>query len=57
MDDSQLTLRDVQRLHIQKALTTERWNVARAATRLGLSRSSLYSKINAFGIAHPNGRG
>jgi len=56
VDDSHLTLRDVQRIHIQKALTMERWNVARAATRLGLSRSSLYNKINAFGIVHPNGR-
>jgi len=55
-DESRLTLRDVQRLHIQKALTVERWNVARAATRLGMSRSSLYTKISAFGIVHPNGK-
>jgi DNA-binding NtrC family response regulator len=54
-DESRMTLRDLQRLHIQRALTMERWNVARAATRLGMSRSSLYSKINAFGITHPNG--
>jgi DNA-binding NtrC family response regulator len=55
-DESRLTLRDVQRLHIQRALTIERGNVARAATRLGMSRSSLYNKISAFGIVHPNGR-
>ena len=55
-DESKLTFREVQRLHIEKALTTERWNVARAATRLGMTRSSLYNKIKTFGIVHPNGR-
>jgi DNA-binding NtrC family response regulator len=55
-DESRLTLRELQRLHIEKALTMERGNVSRAATRLGMSRSSLYAKINAFGIDHPNGR-
>jgi DNA-binding NtrC family response regulator len=55
-DESRLTFREVQRLHIQKVLTSERWNVARAATRLGMTRSSLYNKIKSFGIIHPNGR-
>jgi DNA-binding NtrC family response regulator len=55
-DESRLTFREVQRLHIQKVLATERWNVARAATRLGITRSSLYNKIKSFGIDHPNGR-
>jgi transcriptional regulator of acetoin/glycerol metabolism len=40
----------------EKALTAERWNVARAATRLGMTRSSLYNKIKTFGIIHPNGQ-
>jgi DNA-binding NtrC family response regulator len=56
-DDSQLTFRDAQQQHIQRALTTERWNVARAAMRLGMTRSSLYNKIKTFGIVPPNGRG
>lgn len=55
-DESRLTFREVQRLHIQRILTVERWNVARAATRLGITRSSLYNKIKTFGIALPNGR-
>jgi DNA-binding NtrC family response regulator len=55
-DDAQLTFREAQRLHIQKALNVERWNVAKAATRLGMTRSSLYNKIKTFGIVHPNGR-
>lgn len=54
--DSHLTFREAQRLHIEKALTVERWNIARAATRLGITRSSLYNKIKAFGLVHPNGR-
>jgi DNA-binding NtrC family response regulator len=55
-DESRLTFREAQRLHIERALTTERWNVARAATRLGITRSSLYNKIKSFGLVHPNGR-
>ncbi len=48
--ESQLTLREIQRLHIQKALDAERGNVVRAAVRLGLTRSTLYSKMKTFGI-------
>jgi DNA-binding NtrC family response regulator len=48
--DSQLTFREVQRLHIQKALDAERGNVARAASRLGVTRSTLYNKMKTFGI-------
>ncbi|MBZ5665111.1 MAG: sigma-54 dependent transcriptional regulator [Acidobacteriia bacterium] len=46
----QLTLREIQRLHIQKAFDAERGNVARTAARLGLTRSSLYNKMKTFGI-------
>jgi DNA-binding NtrC family response regulator len=48
--DSQLTFRELQRVHIQKALDAERGNVARAAVRLGLTRSTLYNKMKTFGI-------
>jgi len=47
----QLTLRDVERLHIQKALDAQRGNVARAAAVLGVTRSSLYNKLKTFGIS------
>jgi DNA-binding NtrC family response regulator len=50
-DESQLTFREVQRLHIERALTQERGNVARAAGRLGMTRSSLYNKLKTFGIS------
>jgi DNA-binding NtrC family response regulator len=48
--ESQLTFREIQRLHIQKVLDAERGNVARAAVRLGLTRSTLYNKMKTFGI-------
>ncbi len=49
-EDSQLTFREIQRLHIQKALDAEHGNVASAAVRLGLTRSTLYNKMKTFGI-------
>jgi DNA-binding NtrC family response regulator len=49
-DGLRLTLREAQRMHIQKALDAERGNVARAAVLLGLTRSSLYNKMKTFGI-------
>jgi DNA-binding NtrC family response regulator len=49
-EESQLTFRAIQRLHIQKALDVERGNVARAAVRLGMTRSALYNKMKTFGI-------
>lgn len=55
-EESRMTFREVQRMHIERILTVERWNVARAATRLGITRSSLYNKIKTFGIVSPNGR-
>ena len=48
--DSQLTLKEIQRLHIERALTAEHGNVVRAAVRLGMTRSTLYNKIKTLGI-------
>jgi DNA-binding NtrC family response regulator len=49
-EGSQITFREVQRLHIQKALDAENGNVSRAAARLDLTRSTLYNKMKTFGI-------
>lgn len=46
----QLTLRDVERKHVQKVLDTQHGNVARTAMVLGVSRSSLYNKLKTLGI-------
>ncbi|HTR65600.1 MAG TPA: sigma-54 dependent transcriptional regulator, partial [Terriglobales bacterium] len=47
-----ITLKEAQRQHIQRALTAEGGNMARAALRLGMTRSSLYYKTKALGINH-----
>lgn len=49
-DESLLTFREIQQLHIEKALTAERGNVGRAAARLEMTRSTLYNKMRTFGI-------
>jgi len=49
--DSTLTFREAQSRHIQTALQAEGGNIARTATRLGMSRSSLYNKLKTLGIS------
>lgn len=44
------TLEDVERQYISGILKEEQGKVARAATRLGIPRSTLYQKIKALGI-------
>jgi DNA-binding NtrC family response regulator len=46
----ELTLEEVERLLIQKALSRYEGNVSRAAQALGLSRSALYRRIAAYGL-------
>jgi DNA-binding NtrC family response regulator len=46
----ELTLEEVERLLIQKALSRYDGNVSRAAQALGLSRSALYRRIAAYGL-------
>lgn len=48
MDD--MTLEDVERLLIQKALTRFDGNVSHAAKALGLSRSALYRRLSSYGL-------
>ncbi len=46
-----VTLREGERQLIERALAAEHGNVGRAAERLGISRSSLYQRIQKHGIA------
>lgn len=48
--DSQLTLLEIERRHIELVLAEEGGHVERAAKRLGIPRSSLYQKIRKFQI-------
>ena len=47
---SNMTLREAERLLIERALREERGNVERAAARLGISRSSLYQRVQKHGL-------
>jgi len=49
-DEASLTLKEVQRLHIQRTLAAEHGNIARTAARLGVTRSSFYNKLKSFGV-------
>ena len=44
------TLADVERLQIERVLSEEGGQVAVAARRLGISRSTLYNKIQKYGL-------
>jgi transcriptional regulator of acetoin/glycerol metabolism len=46
----QMTLEDVERVLVQKALARAGGNVAEAAKALGLSRSALYRRLERFGL-------
>ena len=48
-----LTLRDLEREHIQRVLGEESGSMGRTAQRLGIARSSLYSKLKTLGIDPP----
>ncbi len=44
-----MTLEDVERLHIEVVLAEVDGDMAAAAKRLGIARSTLYQKIKVFG--------
>jgi DNA-binding NtrC family response regulator len=46
--DSNLTLDELEKQHIERVLIEERGRVEKAATRLGIPRSSLYQKIKKY---------
>jgi len=46
----QMSLEDVERVLIQKALTRAAGNVSEAAKALGLSRSALYRRLKRHGL-------
>jgi DNA-binding NtrC family response regulator len=46
-------LADVERDHIARVLLKTGWNVTRAAELLGIDRSTVYNKINAYRLGPP----
>jgi DNA-binding NtrC family response regulator len=49
-DESNLTLNEVERRHIERVLRQEGGHVDRTAKRLGVPRSTLYQKLKQYGI-------
>jgi DNA-binding NtrC family response regulator len=43
-----VTLKEVEKAHIQQVLVENQWNIARCAKILGIDRSTLYSKIKRY---------
>jgi DNA-binding NtrC family response regulator len=50
---SQGALREYQRVLILQALHATGWVIGRAATQLGLKRTTLIAKMRSFGISRP----
>ena len=48
-----MTLEEVERVLIEKALTRSEHNISRAAAALGLSRTALYRRLEKHGLAKP----
>jgi len=49
-DDETLTLRDLERVHITRVLQRVAYNVAEAASQLGVAKRTLYDRIKALEI-------
>ncbi len=50
-EEETLTLAEVERRHIERALRQEQGNVARAADRLGMPKSTLYERIKRLRLS------
>jgi DNA-binding NtrC family response regulator len=52
-DDACLTLEEVERRHIERALVRTNWHQGNAASVLGISSKTLYRKIREYGFQRP----
>jgi DNA-binding NtrC family response regulator len=48
--DEVLNLEEVERAAVEKALRKHRWNVSHAARELGITRTSLYRRMEKYGF-------
>ncbi len=44
------SLKMMEKLHIEKILEDDNWNISRAARDLAIDRQTLYNKIQRYGI-------
>ena len=52
-----MSLREVERRHVERVLAATGWNKRRACAVLEISRPTLDRKIAEFGLARPGGGG
>ena len=52
-ETEELDLEGLEKRHIERILASEGGSVARTARRLGIQRSTLYQKIERYGIERP----
>lgn len=50
---NQKSLSEVERSHIQKVMEEVGWNISQAAKILGVSRQTLYNRLNQFNLHRP----
>ena len=50
---SEMTLEEMEKDMIRKAITAKRGNMSEVAKKLGITRSSLYRRMSKFGISNP----
>ncbi len=48
------SLKEMEKAHIVRTLEQKQWNISQCAKILGIDRSTLYSKINRYGIRNPH---
>ena len=52
--ESDMTLEEMEKDMIQKAIAAKKGNMSEVAKKLGITRSSLYRRMSKFGISNPN---
>ena len=53
-DDQVKSLASMEKMHIQRVLKENGWNISRSADVLGIDRVTLYNKINKYGLQKPS---
>jgi len=55
-ESSQNTMEQMEREALLNALTKHKWKITRAAKELGISRATIYRKLETYNIVPPNAR-
>lgn len=53
---NQCTMEQLEREAVLNALKSNKWKISNAAKELGISRATIYRKMESFNIIPPNAR-